>query len=235
MLSVRSLEVVFGGAAVLRGLDLDLGRGELASLIGPNGCGKTTLLNALTGQVRVHSGAATLDGVALQGLRPDRVARLGVARKFQVPSVFIDLTVAENLAVARRAAHQDNALDGVVLNEIGLAHVLDQPAGTLAHGQRQWLEIGMLLVQRPRLLLLDEPTAGMTRAETQATVRLLHRLRDLFAVTLLVVEHDMRFVEALQSRVMVMIAGELVADGPYEAVRRIDRVREAYLGGTAVA
>jgi ABC-type uncharacterized transport system ATPase subunit len=230
---IRSLQVAFGGAKVLRGVNLSLQRGELASLIGPNGCGKTTLLNALTGQIPVDSGEARLGDASLLGLRPDRIARLGVARKFQVPSVFPMLSVAENLTVARLAAGQDTSRDRAVLEETGLADAGARIAGTLAHGQKQWLEIGMLLVQRPQLLLLDEPTAGMTAAETRATVRLLHRLRDSFAVTMLVVEHDMRFIEALQSRVMVMITGEIVADGCFGEARRNERVRLAYLGRVA--
>lgn len=214
-------------------MNLSLQRGELASLIGPNGCGKTTLLNALTGQIRVDAGEARLGDANLLGLRPDRIARLGVARKFQVPSVFPMLSVAENLAVARQAAAQDASRDRTVLEETGLANAGGRVAGTLAHGQKQWLEMGMLLVQRPQLLLLDEPTAGMTAAETRTTVRLLHRLREHFAVTMLVVEHDMRFIEALESRVLVMIAGEIVADGCFEEARRNERVRHAYLGRAA--
>ena len=239
MLEIRSLSLAFGGVHALNALSLSLGRGEMLSIMGPNGCGKTTLLNALTGQVRPQSGTALLDGVSLLGRTPDRIARLGVGRKFQVPSVFDDLSVLDNLRVAQSACRGERRHSGAlpaladVLQEIFLQDQAGVLAGELSHGAKQWLEIGLLLSQQPRLMLLDEPTAGMSQAETLATVKLLQRLQTLFGVAIVVVEHDMHFIEALGARVLVMIAGRAVADGSYAQVRSLQQVREAYLGTQA--
>jgi len=205
--------------------------GELVCVIGPNGCGKTTLFNVITAQLRPTRGSVVFDGRPLVGLRPDRIARLGVARKFQVPSVFEDLTVAENVGVARfgTPAAALPELDEV-LGDVQLSAHAAALAGSLSHGARQWLEIGMLLAQAPRLMLLDEPTAGMTGPETIATVDLIRRLRARSGAACVVVEHDMRFVEALGARVVVMLAGRVVADGSFAEVRQLPEVRDAYLG-----
>jgi ABC-type uncharacterized transport system ATPase subunit len=239
LLDIRSLSLAFGGVHALNALSLSVGRGEMLSVMGPNGCGKTTLLNAMTGQVRPQSGSALLDGISLLGKAPDRIARLGVGRKFQVPSVFDDLSVRDNLLVAQSACRSESSRSGMlpelpdVLRETFLQDQSDVMAGELSHGAKQWLEIGMLLSQRPRLMLLDEPTAGMSHAETLATVKLLQRLQSLFGVAIVVVEHDMHFIEALGARVLVMIAGRAVADGTYAQVRQLQQVREAYLGTQA--
>lgn len=235
MLEVSGVSRPFGGVRALDAMSLSVAQGELVCLIGPNGCGKTTLLNVVTGQVPADGGDVTLDGVSLLGRRPDAIARLGVARKFQVPSVFEDLTVRENLGVARAAAAGGRGLPPVasVLADVHLDADADRPAGGLSHGAKQWLEIGMLLAQGPRLMLLDEPTAGMSRAETTATAGLLLRLRARADVSMVVVEHDMQFVEALGARVVVMMAGRVVADGAYAHVRQLPAVREAYLGAHA--
>ena len=163
---------------VLTGVDLVLDAGELLCVIGPNGCGKTTLFNLVTGQLRPTAGRIRLDGHDLTRLRPHTIARLGIGRKFQVPSVFATVSVAENLMVARAAKAGQAGLVGLArpipasdreavaeaLDLIGLTDKAAQPAGTLAHGEMQWLEIGMVVIAQPRLMLLDEPTAGMTRA-----------------------------------------------------------------------
>jgi len=250
LFAVSNLTRSFGGVRVLSGVDLKVTAGELVCLIGPNGCGKTTLFNIITGQLAPSGGEVTFDGRRLQGLAPHRIARLRIARKFQVPSVFEDLTVMQNLMVAGYAlkrqgrdvaradtdraepvpAIADEAGRARILADTGLAALAALPAGRLSHGQRQWLEIAMALFQQPRLLLLDEPTAGMTSHETIATAQLIRKLCAGARMACLVVEHDMRFVERLDARVVVMVAGRIVADGRFEDIRRIPAVREAYLG-----
>ena len=231
LLRVDAVTREFGGVRALDGVSLSVAPGELVCVIGPNGCGKTTLFNVITAQLRPTRGSVVFDGRPLVGLRPDRIARLGVARKFQVPSVFEDLTVAENVGVARfgTPAAALPELDEV-LGDVQLSAHATALAGSLSHGARQWLEIGMLLAQAPRLMLLDEPTAGMTGPETIATVDLIRRLRARSGAACVVVEHDMRFVEALGARVVVMLAGRVVADGSFAEVRQLPEVRDAYLG-----
>jgi ABC-type uncharacterized transport system ATPase subunit len=231
LLRVDAVTREFGGVRALDGVSLSVAPGELVCVIGPNGCGKTTLFNVITAQLRPTRGSVVFDGRPLVGLRPDRIARLGVARKFQVPSVFEDLTVAENVGVARfgTPAAALPQLDEV-LGDVQLSAHAAALAGSLSHGARQWLEIGMLLAQAPRLMLLDEPTAGMTGPETIATVELIRRLRARSGAACVVVEHDMRFVEALGARVVVMLAGRVVADGSFAEVRQLPEVRDAYLG-----
>ena len=239
MLSVRAVTREFGGVRALDGVSLEVAPGEQVCVIGPNGCGKTTLFNVITAQLPPSSGEVALNGLPLVGLAPHHVARLGVARKFQVPSVFEDLTVQENLEVACFGLPPSTSSSSsppdllVLLQQIQLADRAQMPAGRLPHGARQWLEIGMLLAQAPRLLLLDEPTAGMTGAETLATAALVRRLAEQSGTAVVVVEHDMRFVQALGARVVVMLAGRVVADGLFDEVRRLPQVREAYLGAHA--
>jgi ABC-type uncharacterized transport system ATPase subunit len=239
LLSVRALTREFGGVRALDGVSLEVAPGEQVCVIGPNGCGKTTLFNVITAQLPPSSGEVALNGRPLVGLAPHHVARLGVARKFQVPSVFEDLTVQENLEVACFGLPPSTSSSSsppdlsFLLQQIQLADRAQMPAGRLPHGARQWLEIGMLLAQAPRLLLLDEPTAGMTGAETLATAALVRRLAEQSGTAVVVVEHDMRFVQALGARVVVMLAGRVVADGLFDEVRRLPQVREAYLGAHA--
>jgi ABC-type uncharacterized transport system ATPase subunit len=239
LLSVRAVTREFGGVRALDGVSLEVAPGEQVCVIGPNGCGKTTLFNVITAQLPPSSGEVALNGRPLVGLAPHHVARLGVARKFQVPSVFEDLTVQENLEVACFGLPPSTSSSSsppdlpFLLQQIQLADRAQMPAGRLPHGARQWLEIGMLLAQAPRLLLLDEPTAGMTGAETLATAALVRRLAEQSGTAVVVVEHDMRFVQALGARVVVMLAGRVVADGAFHEVRRLPQVREAYLGAHA--
>ncbi|MGO1120493.1 ABC transporter ATP-binding protein [Rhodovibrionaceae bacterium A322] len=257
LLEITSLGKSFGGLLAVTNLSLSLDGGELLTVIGPNGCGKTTFFNLLTGHLKASQGDIRLDGQSILALPPHKIARLGVGRKFQVPSIYEDLTVAENIRLARQAAalvpvdfqaHRDAAEPDntgsaepgqdpheAFLEQLGLAQIARQRAGTLSHGKKQWLEIAMVLQARPRLILLDEPTAGMTRQEKQEAVRILQDIQARFGAAIIVIEHDMTFVEALRGRVAAMLNGRLVADGDFEEVRQNRELVEAYLGGAAVS
>lgn len=240
LLQAERVTVEFDGFVALRDLDFTLDEGELRFLIGPNGAGKSTLIDVISGRVRPKRGRVRFRGsVDLSRLPEHRIARLGIGRKFQTPAVYGGLTVWDNLAVALAARMSRRALardltpeerDTIrsVLAQLGLERWAHQRAGTLSHGQRQWLEIGMLLVQKLRLLLLDEPVAGMSQAERQRTGELLRRLAGERAI--LVVEHDMDFVRRFATRVTVMHEGQVLCDGPVEEVQRDHRVLETYIG-----
>jgi urea transport system ATP-binding protein len=240
LLDVQGVTVRFDGFTVLDGLDFSMRHGELRCLIGPNGAGKTTLLDVITGKTKPVSGRILFDGQTdLVGKREAQVVRLGIGRKFQAPAVFGSLSVRENLEVAagfrrgllgrfRRPDPGQAERVRHTLAETGLDGRADVLAGTLSHGERQWLEIGILLVQDLRLLLLDEPVAGMTRAERDRTGELLRRTaRDR---TVLVVEHDMAFVRQFGDLVTVLHLGKRLAEGPVASVQSDPRVIEVYLG-----
>jgi ABC-type uncharacterized transport system ATPase subunit len=230
LLQANDLQIHFGGLVVLRGVRFTLASGELCCIIGPNGAGKSTLFNILAGTLQPAQGAIRFEGHNLIGLAIHRFARLGVVRKFQVPSLFENLTVHDNLQVAGRgldAAHRAARIEEL-LNMLGLVERASLVAGELAHGHKQWLEIGMALMVGPKLLLLDEPTAGMTAEETRATADLLLGLRGRIAI--IVIEHDMRFVRAVDSRTMVLHQGRIIADGTFAEIERNSTVRDIYLG-----
>ncbi|MFS0703713.1 urea ABC transporter ATP-binding protein UrtD [Cellulomonas sp. 179-A 9B4 NHS] len=236
-LEVRGLRVEFDGFVAVDGVDLTVTQGDLRFLIGPNGAGKTTVVDAVTGLV-AGSGSVRFGGVELLGRPSHRIARAGVGRTFQTASVFDELTVLQNLDIAAGAGRGPLTLlrrrRGVpaeieaALETVGLAHVRDLPAGVLAHGQKQWLEIGMLLVQDARLLLLDEPVAGMSQAEREETGLLLQRIGE--QRTVVVVEHDMEFLRAFASSVTVLHQGKVLAEGTVAQVQADPRVVEVYLG-----
>jgi urea transport system ATP-binding protein len=242
-IQVDGLNVTFGNFIAIPSLSFVAHYGEIHGVIGPNGAGKTTLLDVITGKTRPRAGTVLLDGrIDLRRLSEPEIALAGVGRKFQKPSVFEALSVRENLELAlrlrprsilselrgwadpRRATRADE-----VLEEIGLVDRADDLAGILAHGQKQWLEIGMLLMQRPKLLMLDEPVAGMTDAETAHTADLVRRLRAPDRA-ILVIEHDMAFVEEIADRVTVLHEGSPIFEGRMAAARADSRVREVYLG-----
>ncbi|WP_380168748.1 urea ABC transporter ATP-binding protein UrtD [Jannaschia sp. R86511] len=236
-LEIRDLRVTFDGFVAVGGVDLTVLQGDLRFLIGPNGAGKTTLVDAVTG-LTPATGSAKFDGVELLGKKVHQVARAGVGRTFQTASVFEELSVLVNLDIAAGALRNPFSLlrarRGVpasveaALETIGLAHLRDRRAGELAHGQKQWLEIGMLLVQDARVLLLDEPVAGMSADERAQTGELLRTVaRDHVVV---VVEHDMEFLRAYADTVTVLAAGQVLAQGSYADVQADPRVQEAYLG-----
>lgn len=243
-LELRDISVSFNGFKALNGLNMSVRKGELRCLIGPNGAGKTTALDIVCGKVKPSAGTVTFDGAALQNLEEHEIARAGVGRKFQVPSVFRDLTVAENLEVARAPRHSvwanlrwdigraGRANIERIAELVGLAEQLEQPAAYLSHGQTQWLEIGMLVAQDSELILMDEPTAGMTAQETRKTAELFERLRGKH--TLIVVEHDMGFVKAIGEVISVMHMGQLLAEGSAAEVEAHPEVRRAYLGSGGI-
>jgi len=229
LLAVHELRKRFGGLAAVDGVSFALGDGVLHALVGPNGCGKSTLFNLITGAIRPDSGRVVFAGRDITGLAPWRVARLGVGRKFQVPAVFDDLSVVENLAVpAWVGGRIAPSTVAPLLARINLAGRAGVPAGALAHGERQWLEIGMLLASGARLLLLDEPTAGMTVAETAATAELIREIAG--AATVLVIEHDIGFIRRLDCPVTVMAKGRVLRSGSYADMRADAEVRALYFG-----
>ncbi|GAB4193812.1 MAG: urea ABC transporter ATP-binding protein UrtD [Roseiflexaceae bacterium] len=240
ILEVRGVTVSFDGFKALDGLDFALGYGELRFLIGPNGAGKTTLLDIITGKTRPDQGTLIFDRRTDLRLLPEhRRVRQGIGRKFQTPAIFGSLTVQENLeaavgfrdglpALLRPSSARQRAEVADTLAQIGLGQRAGVRAGLLSHGEKQWLEIGMLLIQQPKLLLLDEPVAGMTRRERDRTGDLLQAIARERAV--LVVEHDMEFVRRFAQTVTVLHTGRMLCEGPVEQVQNDPRVIEVYLG-----
>jgi urea transport system ATP-binding protein len=241
ILYLEDVSVSFSGYRALNGLNLSIDRGELRCLIGANGAGKSTLMDVITGRTRPDEGSVFL------GQRHDllqrseaEIARLGVGRKFQKPTVFGAQTARENIAVALagkrspwaalrfRESAADRCRIEEVLETIGLGVQRDRLAAALSHGQKQWLEIGMLLAQDPQLLLIDEPVAGMTHAEIERTGELLTALAGEHSVV--VVEHDMAFIRSIARRVTVLHEGSVLMEGSMEQVQSDPRVREVYLG-----
>jgi urea transport system ATP-binding protein len=241
-LDVKNLRVEFDGFTAVDGVNFTVMGGDLRFLIGPNGAGKTTIIDALTG-LAPASGSAQFGNVELLRLASHRITRAGVGRTFQTASVFEELTVVQNLDIAagmrrprRTLLRRRRDLPAVVaqtLETIGLADLADTPAGILAHGQKQWLEIGMLVVQDARLLLLDEPVAGMSAREREATGQLLQRIGT--ERTVVVVEHDMEFLRSFANSVTVLHQGRIIAEGSVAEVQADPLVAEVYLGAEAVA
>lgn len=241
ILYIEGLSVSFDGFKALNNLSLYVNDGELRCLIGANGAGKTTLMDVITGKTRCDSGQVYF-GQTLDLLKHDEaaIARLGIGRKFQKPTVFEALSVMENLELSLKSpkgvwytlfatldSEQQDRIDAV-LKTIGLSGLRNRPAGVLSHGQKQWLEIGMLLVSDPRLMLIDEPVAGMTAQETEKTAELLTSLAG--ERTVVVVEHDMEFVRSIARTVTVLHQGSVLAEGTMDQVQNNPAVIEVYLG-----
>jgi urea transport system ATP-binding protein len=243
ILYLDGVNVSFDGFKALRNLSMIVAPGELRTVIGPNGAGKTTMMDVITGKTRADSGDVLFDGSTdLTKLDEAKIANLGIGRKFQKPTVFEHLTLFENLELALKTARgilptlffklSGEQKDRItkVFDTIGLSERAYQLAGSLSHGQKQWLEIGMLLMQDQRVLLLDEPVAGLTDAETEATAELILELHHDPAHSLIVVEHDMEFVRSLKAKVTVLHEGTVLAEGTIDAVQNDQRVIEVYLG-----
>jgi urea transport system ATP-binding protein len=241
LLYVDGVTVSFDGFKALNNLSLYVKSGEMRAIIGPNGAGKTTMMDVITGKTRPDAGTALFKKTNdLTRLDEAAIANLGIGRKFQKPTVFETHTVFHNLELAQKAPRgvfdtlfaklkgSTAAKIEETLALIGLSAERDRLAGALSHGQKQWLEIGMLLAQEPELLLVDEPAAGMTDAETERTAGLLREIARSRSV--IVVEHDMEFVRALGVRVTVLHEGSVLAEGSLEAVQNNQRVIEVYLG-----
>ncbi len=242
LLEVSGVSVSFDGFKAINNLSFQIGERELRAVIGPNGAGKTTFMDIVTGKTRPDEGRVTWGEKAqsLLSMSESAIARAGVGRKFQRPTVFEDQTVADNLMMALKKARgpfavlrfKPSAADhdrvAELAEEIGLTPALARKAGELSHGQKQWLEIGMLLAQEPRLLLVDEPAAGMTPAEREHTTDLLVEAAKTRSVV--VVEHDMEFVRRLGCKVTVLHEGAVLAEGSIDHVTKDERVIEVYLG-----
>jgi branched-chain amino acid transport system ATP-binding protein len=233
ILATRGLVKRFGSVAAVDGVDLDVAAGEIRCLIGPNGAGKSTLFKCLTHQHQPTSGHVLFEGRDLQGLTTHRIARLGIAIKNQIPSVYANLDVRENIRLAAlRRSLAKRELDRVVdlaLAEIGFdSRLARKPAVTLSHAHRQWCELGMLLASDPRLALLDEPTAGMTRDEMLRTVGIIKRLN--VRATVIVVEHDLEFIARLAQNVTVLHRGRVLVEDTMDKIEANETVRDIYLG-----
>jgi len=241
-LYINGLSVNFGGFAALTNLTLEIPYGQTRAIIGANGAGKTTLMDVITGKTRPTLGEVFLDkSIDLTGLDEAAIARQGIGRKFQKPSVFEALSVSQNVELAVRKGQgfaamlmsrltttQRQRIEEVLVT-IGLAEERGRLSGTLSHGQKQWLEIGMLLAAEPRVLLLDEPVAGMSDEETERTVGLIKRLAAPERA-IVVVEHDMDFVSRVADLVTVLHEGQLLGEGSMDSVRQDPRVIQVYLG-----
>ena len=240
LLDLRQITVSFDGFLALSDLNLMLQPGELRAVIGPNGAGKTTFLDVITGKVSPTQGEVLFKGRSLLGRSEHRIARLGVGRKFQSPRVFEQLTVQDNLALAvtrskepwsllfgSLSSHERERIQHL-MNIVNLQARAQWSAGALSHGQKQWLEIAMLVGQDPDLLLVDEPVAGLTDEETDLTADLLKSLAGDH--TVLVIEHDMEFIRRLESPVTVLHQGSVLCEGSMDQVQRDPRVIEVYLG-----
>jgi branched-chain amino acid transport system ATP-binding protein len=257
LLEISGLTKDFGGVRAIDELELNVEVGEIVSVIGPNGAGKTTLFNLITGMMPPDRGDVVFEGRSCTGLRPSQILHLGIARTFQNVRLFPEMTVRENVMVARHARTKSGVFRAILrtpgfraeeadtrkraeeaLSFFGtrlVGYRFDQTAMSLSYANRRRLEIARAIASDPKLLLLDEPTAGMNPSETQELTRLIRRIRSEKGLTILFIEHDMRVVKGVSDRVVVLDYGRKIADGPYEKVAHNDQVIEAYLGRKAAA
>ena len=239
-LAIEGLTVSFDGFRAVDDLNLYVEKNELRVIIGPNGAGKTTVLDLICGKTRATSGSIQFKGIELTKLTENKIVLAGVGRKFQTPSIYENLSVLENLEISFPMGRSvfgslvfkrtDEVSERIaeIAREIFLFDYLDTPSGLLSHGQKQWLEIGMLLIQNPELLMLDEPVAGMSVYEREKTAELLRKIAE--GRSLIVIEHDMEFVKRIAHRVTVLHQGKLLAEGNMDKVQHDPQVIEVYLG-----
>lgn len=249
ILTVQGVNKAFGGLKALNNVNLEVEEGTVHAIIGPNGAGKSTLLNCFVGRLIPDTGSVMFNGKSLLGISPHEINQVGVARVFQTPEIFGDLTLLQNVMIPA-FAKRDGAftlnlwprLDGEnelreqaehVLDDVGLAEKRNDTAGSLSRGDKRRLELAMGLVQDPKLLLLDEPTAGMSRADTNNTIDLLKRISER-GITKIVIEHDMHVVFSLAERISVLAQGTVIAEDVPENIKGDPRVQEAYLGGAHI-
>ena len=236
LLETRNLSMSFGGVKAVNNVNFTLAEGELRCLIGPNGAGKSTFFKMLTGQLEPSHGQVLFRGQDISRAHAHQIARLGIGIKTQVPSVFDGLSVRENIwLAASRLASRERArrLVDEMLERMGLTHAADRMVGQLAHGQRQWVELGLVLSTDPELILLDEPAAGMTNEEVQKTAVLVREINRSKA--LIVVEHDMQFIRMIARQVTVFNRGSILVEDAVENILRNPLVRDIYLGKQAAA
>ncbi len=236
ILETDSLTKRFGGVTAIESVSLKIQRGELRCLIGPNGAGKSTFFKMLTAQYQPNAGKILLNGVNITGWRPYQVSRAGVGIKNQVPDVFDNLTAHENIWLAASYFRKSNRPDEIVdetMERLGIARIARQRVGELAHGQRQWVELAMVLTRNPTLVLLDEPTAGMTEDETAKTADLILEMNK--SRTIIVVEDDMQFIRKIAKTVTVFHRGRILAEDTMTNIQKNEIVRDVYLGRSAAA
>ncbi len=247
ILEVQNVNKSFGGLKALQNVNLKVEEGTIHAIIGPNGAGKSTLLNCFVGKLTPDTGSVTFDGVSLIGKKPHEINQAGVSRVFQTPEIFGDLTVFENVLIPcfgkRDGSFELNALTSVrsqkdvrdkaehMLEDVNMSDKRDMRASSLSRGDKRRLEMAMCLAQDPKLLLLDEPTAGMARADTNNTIALLAEIQERRHITMAVIEHDMHVVFSLAQRISVLAQGTVIVEDLPENIKGHPKVKEAYLGG----
>ncbi|MEP0521264.1 MAG: ABC transporter ATP-binding protein [Hyphomicrobiales bacterium] len=247
ILEVSGVNKRFGGLQALGDVNLDIQENTVHAIIGPNGAGKSTLLNCLIGKLNPDTGSVTFDGKPVLGLDPHEINQMGISRVFQTPEIFADLSVLENVVIPcfakRDGAFRMHAYESVfqekdllekarsILHDVNMDKKMDMHAGALSRGDKRRLEMAMCLVQEPKLLLLDEPTAGMARADTNNTIDLLKEIKEQRDITMVVIEHDMHVVFSLAEKISVLAQGTVIAEDLPQNIKGNPKVQEAYLGG----